>query len=199
MSYKAIKRIMDILISIAVMPFFILILPFIAVGIKISSRGPIFFKAKRVSCGRIITILKFRTMVLGAENIKNKLNYLNERGNGPFFKISKDPRVTKIGRILRKFWLDEIPQILNVLKGDISLVGPRPYEPEEVERYPKEYQFLKYEKAGITGLSQIKGSSNLHFEEVLKYDFYYAKHKSIWFDIKILFRTFLLLFNPSGV
>ncbi|MFA5172963.1 MAG: sugar transferase [Candidatus Paceibacterota bacterium] len=199
MKYDFSKRAMDLVIFFLVLPFFVLILPFVALAIKAESRGPVFFKARRVSKGRAVTIYKFRTMALGAEEKKKELNHLNERKDGPFFKISKDPRVTKIGRILRKFWIDETPQIFNVLKGEISFVGPRPYEPEEMEKYPEEYRFLKNEKAGITGLSQIKGSSNLPFLEVLKYDAYYARHKSLGLDLKILFKTFLLLFDPSGV
>jgi len=190
---------MDIILSIAGVAIFILILPFVAIAIKLDSKGPIFFKARRVSADRTITILKFRTMVNGADGMKNRLSHLNERTDGPFFKITKDPRITKVGRTLRKLWLDETPQILSVLKGDISLVGPRPYEPEEIKNYPSEFQFLKNEKAGLTGFSQIKGSSNLPFRDVLKYDAYYARHKSLTLDLKILWKTFLLLFHPSGV
>ncbi|MDD4761465.1 MAG: sugar transferase [Candidatus Pacebacteria bacterium] len=199
MKYDFLKRMMDLAIFFLILPFFILIFPFVALAIKAGSRGPVFYKAKRVSGGKIITIYKFRTMFLGSEKKKKELNHLNERKDGPFFKISNDPRVTNIGRILRKFWIDETPQIFNVFKDEISFVGPRPYEPEEIEKYPTEYKFLKNEKAGITGLSQIKGSSNLPFSEVLKYDAYYARCKNLRLDLKIIFQTFLLLFNPSGV
>lgn len=199
MDYEKGKRILDVVISLAFLPFFMVIFPAAAILIKMGDGGPVFYRAKRVSQGRIILIYKFRTMVLGAERKKKELMEKNERSDGPFFKIAKDPRVTKAGRILRKFWIDEMPQIFNVLKGEISFVGPRPYEEEEIEKYPEEYNFLKKEKAGITGLSQINGSSNLPFEKVLEYDAYYARNKSLRLDLKIIWKTFLLLFNPSGV
>ena len=195
-----VKRFLDIVISFIGLLILALLVPFVFILIKLwGDKGPLFYRAKRVSMGKIFYIYKFRTMKEGSSRMKKDLGHLNERGDGPFFKISKDPRVTRAGRVLRKFWIDELPQLVNVFKGEISLVGPRPYEPEEIDKYPDEYRFLRYEKAGITGLSQIKGSSNLPFEKVLEYDSYYAKHKSIWLDAYILFRTFLLIFNPSGV
>ncbi|PIR05125.1 MAG: hypothetical protein COV57_00730 [Candidatus Liptonbacteria bacterium CG11_big_fil_rev_8_21_14_0_20_35_14] len=200
MIYLVVKRFLDISISIIGLVFLILLLPFVFILIKsLGGFGPLFYKARRVSMGKIFYIYKFRTMKNGASELKKDLSHLNERDDGPFFKISLDPRVTVAGKILRKFWIDELPQLYNVLKGEISLVGPRPYEPEEIEKYPKDYKFLKYEKAGITGLSQINGSSNLPFKKVLEYDSYYAKHKSLKLDLYILCRTFLLIFNPSGV
>lgn len=195
----AVKRGLDLIISVVGLIFLIIITPFIALAIKLDGSGPVFFRARRVSAGRVVTIFKFRTMRLGAETEKSSLLHLNERPDGPFFKVCDDPRVTRVGRVLRKYWLDELPQLWNVLHGDISLVGPRPYEPEEIDCYPPDFQFLRYEKAGITGLSQINGSWNLPFVKVLEYDAHYARHKSLWLDIKILTRTALLLRHPSGV
>ncbi|OGZ04573.1 MAG: hypothetical protein A2604_01520 [Candidatus Liptonbacteria bacterium RIFOXYD1_FULL_36_11] len=193
------KRLLDITVSLVALPVIFLFFPFIALAIKLDSKGQVFFKSRRVSKGRIVIIYKFRTMVVGAEKMKKSIKHLNERNDGPFFKIKNDPRVTKVGKILRKFWIDELLQFFNVLKGDISLVGPRPYPPEEVFKYPKEYAFLSRAKAGITGLSQINGSSSLPFLEVLKFDSYYVKNVSLRLDLKILWKTLLLIRKPSGV
>jgi len=197
--YLILKRILDIILSCVGLIFVLIIFPFVALAIKLNSRGPVFFKAKRISQGRVVIIYKFRTMFQNAHQDKNNLKHLNERSDGPFFKIKNDPRITSVGKTLRKFWLDETPQFWNVLKGDISLVGPRPYEPDEINKYPKDYLFLRQEKSGITGLSQVKGSSNLTFNQVLFYDAYYIKNRSFWLDLKIIWKTILLLFNPSGV
>lgn len=197
--YAAAKRGVDIIVSAVGLIFLGICLPFITLAVKLDSPGPVFFRARRVSAGRVITIFKFRTMRASAETEKSSLLHLNERRGSPFFKISRDPRVTRVGRVLRQYWLDELPQLWNVLRGDISLVGPRPYEPEEIASYPPAYQFLRYEKAGITGLSQINGSWNLSYAKVLEYDAYYARHKSLRLDLKIIAKTALLLRHPSGV
>lgn len=197
--YAVAKRGMDFVISGLGLIFLIAITPFVALAIKLNSPGPVFFRARRVSAGRLVTIFKFRTMRLGAAEEKPSLLHLNERRDSPFFKISRDPRVTHVGRVLRKYWLDELPQFWNVFRGDISLVGPRPYEPEEIAGYPPAYQFLRYEKAGLTGLSQINGSWNLPFVKVLEYDAYYARRKSLRLDFEIIAKTALLLRHPSGV
>lgn len=200
MIFKILKRVVDIIGSIVsliiLLPFF----PFIALAIKINSKGPILIKLDRVSEGRIIKVYKFRSMIVGAENKKRDLLNLNERKDGPFFKIKNDPRITKVGKILRKFRLDELPQLINVLKGELSLVGPRPHEPEELFSYPREYRELLAAKTGLTGLSQINGASSLKFLKELELDDYYLKNISLWLDIKILFKTLIIFFtDPTGV
>jgi len=190
-----IKRIMDFfgaLIGLVVLsPLFVVI----AFLIKWDSEGPVFKKLKRVSKGREFYLYKFRSMVKDAEKFKKELLFLNERKDGPFFKIKNDPRITRFGKFLRKYHLDELPQLINVLKGEISLVGPRPHEPEEVETYKDKYKEVILAKAGITGLSQISGASLLPFKEEMRLDYKYIKNHSIWLDIKILFRTIIKFFS----
>jgi len=197
---KILKRTIDIIGSliglIILLPFF----PFIALAIKINSKGPVLIKLDRVSGGRIIKVYKFRSMVIDAEKMKKGLLILNERNDGPFFKIKNDPRITRIGKILRKFRLDELPQLINVLKGELSLVGPRPHEPEELFAYPREYRELLTAKTGLTGLSQVNGASSLKFLKELEFDNYYLQNQSLWLDIKILFKTIFIFFtDPTGV
>jgi len=201
MSYDSQKRILDIIVGLGVFFFFLPVFVLAPILIVLDSPGPVFADIP-MRVGRkkkLFRLYKFRTMREGEEGMKAELKERNERKDGPFFKIKDDPRVTRVGRTLRKFWIDELPQLINVLRGEIALVGPRPYQPDEIAQYPEKYQFLKEEKAGITGLSQIKGSSNLPFREVLKYDAYYARHKSVGLDLWILLMTGLLLFKPNGV
>lgn len=174
--------------------------PFIALVIFLESGFPVFVKLSRISEGRAIGVYKFRTMIKGAEAMKGDLTDLNERKDGAFFKIKNDPRLTRVGKFLRKLRLDEFPQFWNVLQGNLSLVGPRPHEPEEVARYPKEFRKIAEHKAGLTGLSQVKGASALPFLKELKYDLYYVEHQSSALDLNILFQTIFIFFtDPTGV
>ena len=164
------------------------------------TNSPVLIKLNRVSEGKIIGVYKFRSMEVGAENRKKDLLSMNERKDGPFFKIKNDPRITKVGRFLRKTRVDELPQLINVLKGELSLVGPRPHEPEELYAYPREYRILLAAKTGITGLSQVSGASGLPFLKELELDKYYLDNQSIWLDIKILLKTLFIFFtDPTGV
>ncbi len=192
---------MDIMGSVVGITAMFVLYPFIALAIKLDSPGPIFATLARVSSGKTIRAYKFRSMKSGAHLQKyNELAHLNERKDGPFFKIKNDPRLTRVGKIIRKFRLDEFPQFINVLKGEMSLVGPRPHEPEEISQYPDRYKNLPLAKAGITGYSQVSGASSLPFLKELELDDYYLKNKSAWFDLKIILRTFLiLLFDPTAV
>jgi|SRR3989344_3630451 len=174
--------------------------PLIAAAIKLESRGPVFVKLARVSAGKKIIVYKFRSMYQGAHQMKAALSVLNERADGPFFKIKKDPRVTHVGRILRKFRVDEFPQLINVIKGELSLVGPRPHEPEEVIFYPHPYKHLLLAKAGVTGLSQVSGASGLPFMKELELDDHYVKNRSLTMDAKILAKTVKIIFSdPTAV
>jgi len=180
---------------ILITPFF----PMIAAAIKIDSRGPVIIKLSRVSEGKEIGVYKFRSMVKDAHKIKANLLELNER-DGCFFKMRHDPRVTKVGRALRRFRLDEIPQLVNVLTGELALVGPRPHEPEEVAQYPEEYKSLLLARAGVTGLSQVSGASSLPFLEELRLDKHYTLNISPLRDFKILGKTVaIFLFDPTAV
>jgi len=199
-NYPFWKRIEDIffgLIGIAVL--FILYIP-IAILIKIDGPGPIFVRLNRISDGRLIRVYKFRSMIEGAPRMKEKLQHLNERTDGPFFKVRNDPRITTIGRILRKFRVDELPQVINVVKGELSIVGPRPHEPEEVEGYPEEYKNLTDSRGGITGLSQVNGASGLAFLKELELDETYIKKQSLFLDLKIILKTLKILFSdPTAI
>ena len=157
-------------------------------------------KLSRVSEGREILVYKFRSMVKDARDKKKDLVHLNERQDGPFFKIKQDPRITRVGRWLRKFRLDEFPQLLNVLRGELSLVGPRPHESEEVVNYPEAYRHLPKLRAGVTGLSQVSGASSLPFLKELELDDFYSKNMSLGSDIKIILKTLGILFSdPTAV
>ncbi len=194
------RRLLDILGALLGLTVLAPLVPFVAAAIAMESRGPVFVKLDRVSAGRTIKCYKFRSMYNGAHAMKGILTVLNERSDGPFFKIRKDPRVTKVGRVLRKFRIDEFPQLLNVLKGELSLVGPRPHEPGEVAFYPHPYKHLVLAKAGITGLSQVSGASGLPFKKELELDDYYIKHRNLALDAKILARTVKIIFSdPTAV
>lgn len=194
------KRVLDIIGSVIGLLLIAPLAPFIALAIKLETNGPVLVKLARVSYGRIIYAYKFRSMIKGAHGLKIQLAALNERVDGPFFKLKNDPRITKVGRILRKFRIDEFPQLINVLKGEMALVGPRPHEPEEVIHYPGPYKHLLLAKAGVTGLSQVNGASSLPFLEELGLDSYYVKNQSLWLDIKIITKTITIIFtDPTAV
>jgi exopolysaccharide biosynthesis polyprenyl glycosylphosphotransferase len=197
---RIIKRVIDLLVStcalILLSPLFLLI----ALGIKLDSAGPVFMKLDRIGQGKKFQLIKFRSMIRGAHQMKynpdgtlrEEFKRINERGEGPLFKAHNDPRVTRFGRLLRKTRLDEFPQLFNVLRGEMSLVGPRPHEPEEVAKYAKNHRKLLTIKPGITGMSQVSGSSDLDFEREVKLDVYYIENWSLLLDILLLFKTFLI-------
>lgn len=194
------RRLVDIIGSgvglVLMAPF----MPIISAAIKIESRGPAIIKLDRVSRGKKIQVYKFRSMYQGAHLMKGILAVLNERTDGPFFKMRKDPRVTKVGRLLRKFRIDEIPQLINVFKGEMALVGPRPHEPKEVIHYPNEYKHLMLAKAGLTGLSQVSGASGLPFLKELELDAHYVKNRTLAMDARILAKTAAIMFtDPTAV
>src|SRR3989344_5940668 len=197
---QVVKKALDIVGAIAGIIFSAPFFPFIAVAIKLDTPGPVLVKIPRVSVGKTIKVYKFRSMVEGAREMRARLAALNERNDGPFFKMKNDPRVTRVGRILRKYRIDEFPQLINVLKGELSLVGPRPHEPEEVIHYPGEYKHLILAKAGVTGLSQVNGASSLPFLKELELDSFYEKNKSLWLDMKIIGKTISIIFtDPTAV
>ncbi len=194
------KRVFDVVGALGGLIFIVPFFPFIAIAIVLEDGLPVLVKLDRVSKGRIVKVYKFRSMIKNAREAKKSLLHLNERNDGPFFKIKNDPRLTKTGKFLRKFRLDEFPQFLNVLSGDLALVGPRPHEPEEMFSYPNEFKKLYLAKAGLTGLSQVMGASALPFKKELEFDLYYFENKSLWLDFLILFKTvWIFFFDPTGV
>ncbi len=192
-----IKYLLDYILGIILFLGFLIILPFIAIFIKADSRGPIFYKQKRYGKNyKIIEIFKFRTMVADADKNSMILNKIYDRNGG--FKIREDPRITKAGRFLRKTSLDELPQILNVLKGDLSIVGPRALAIEEGDMLKDWERKRMIVKQGITGLWQVSGRSDLDYEERMKLDLYYIHNWSIWLEIKILFLTVIHILTGKG-
>jgi exopolysaccharide biosynthesis polyprenyl glycosylphosphotransferase len=171
----------------------------LAVVIKATSRGPALYRQTRVGRdGRPFTVYKLRTMVDGAHEHRGHLIPLNDVSGGPLFKLKDDPRVTRIGRALRRFSLDELPQLWNVLTGSMSIVGPRPALPEEVERYEPHVFGRLLVKPGITGLWQVSGRSNLSWDESVRLDPYYVRNRSFALDVKILLRTVAAVFSGRG-
>jgi len=170
----------------------------VALAIKLETRGPIFVKLKRVSKNRDFWLYKFRSMVENAETLKAGLLPFNERKDGPLFKMKNDPRVTRVGRFIRRFRIDELPQFVNILKGDMSLVGPRPHQPDEIAKYEKHHKKLLAIKAGATGFAQISGSSDLPFEDEVALDTFYIENWSLLLDLKIILKTIFKIFTDQS-
>ncbi len=197
-SHEIAKRTMDVLLSSAGLIITSPILLIISIAIKLTSKGPILFKQERVGLnGRRFMMLKFRSMVVNAEELKEKLIHLNEM-SGPVFKITNDPRVTKIGRIIRKTSLDELPQLWNVFINDMSLVGPRPPLPSEVNMYDPKHRKRLAVKPGITCIWQISGRNEVDFEDWMRMDIDYIENWSFKKDIEILFKTVPAVLAKKG-
>lgn len=195
---QIIKRIVDVVGAtiglILLSPIFLIV----AFVIKWETDGPVFVKLKRVSKSKIFELYKFRSMVRNAEVLKHMLLRYNEREGGPLFKLKNDPRVTKIGKLIRKTRIDELPQLWNVLIGDISLVGPRPHQPDEIQQFMKHHRKVLAIKAGASGLAQISGSSDLPFEEEVSLDTFYIENWSLLLDLKVMVKTVLKLFTDKS-
>ena len=196
---RVLKRTIDIVGSAMGMVVLSPLFAAVAVLVKMDSKGPVFVALPRISMGKTFMLYKFRSMIDNAHALKGQLLDQNERKDaGPLFKMHNDPRITRIGRFLRRTRLDEFPQLYNALRGDISLVGPRPHEPEEVAQYEAHHKKLLVIKSGITGMAQISGASDLPFEEEVKLDTYYIENWSLFLDFKILLRTALTLFRDRS-
>jgi len=193
------KRCLDVAGALAGLGFTVFLFPFIALAIRLDSPGPLFFGQVRVGeNGRLFTCWKFRSMYRDAERQKKELIRLNEM-NGAIFKIRNDPRVTRVGRFLRRMSLDELPQFWNVLRGEMSLVGTRPPTPEEVAGYEYKHRKRICIKPGITGLWQVSGRNDIRdFDEVVRLDIEYIDQWSLWLDVKILLKTFRVLLARDG-
>ncbi|MGE3164668.1 MAG: sugar transferase [Planctomycetota bacterium] len=194
----AIKRTVDVLGATVGLVLLALPMLFIALLIKLTSRGPVLFEQRR--CGRnhhTFGMLKFRTMVPGAEKMKAALEHLNEV-DGPAFKVKNDPRVTPLGRFLRKYSLDELPQLLNVLRGDMSLVGPRPPIPTEVEKYEWWQRRRLSMRPGLTCLWQVSGRNGIGFGEWMLLDLAYIDNWSLRLDLSLLLRTIPAVLRGRG-
>ncbi len=199
------KRIVDLggagLGLIFLSPLFLVV----SLAIKLDTRGPVLVRLRRVSRNREIWLLKFRSMIAAdpdgsADSLKASLMPQNERQDGPLFKMKNDPRITRVGRFIRKFRIDELPQLWNVIQGNLSLIGPRPHQPDEIAQYQKHHKKLLAIKAGCSGLAQISGSSDLPFEEEVTLDTFYIENWSLWLDFKIILKTaWKMLHDRSAV
>mgnify|MGYP004662091881 FL=1 len=202
--YRFIKRIIDIIGGLAGI---VLLIPMTIVLYLISifskeNKGPIFYEQLRVGKnGKYFRIYKFRTMIIGADKILKKYLEENEEARIEFEKNQKleyDPRITKLGKILRKTSLDEFPQFINVLKGDMSLIGPRPLVEGELDAHNGNHKLYESVKPGITGYWGVNGRSNTTYEERLELEYYYAKNFSFWLDTKIFFKTIISIVKREG-
>ncbi|MCH7564710.1 MAG: sugar transferase [Gemmatimonadetes bacterium] len=196
---QGVKRLMDILVSgvglVLLLPVFV-VLPIV---IRLTSRGPGYYRWSVLGqYARPFRGFKFRSMVVNADELKESMAHLNHM-QGPAFKVRNDPRVTPVGRFLRKFSIDELPQLWSVFKGDMSLVGPRPPFPEEYERFKPWHRAKLSVKPGVTCLWQISGRSDIHdFEQWVELDMRYIREWSLWLDLKILMRTIPVVSRGSG-
>lgn len=196
--YIILKRTLDIICSIIGLTILSPIIVVVAILIKLESKGPIIFSQKRVGLnGKEFNMYKFRSMIQNAEELKEKLAKQNEM-SGPMFKIKDDPRVTKVGKFIRKTSIDELPQLINVLKGEMSLVGPRPSLPKEVAKFER-WMLKRLEvKPGLTCYWQVSGRNNIDFEDWMRLDLQYIEERSFLLDLKLIFKTFFVLFGDKN-
>lgn len=192
------KRGFDIVFSLSALIFIAPVLLFIAIVVKLDSEGPILYVSERIGRnGRCFRFLKFRTMVKDADSLRSGLLHLNER-KGQLFKMSNDPRMTRMGRFLRRYSLDELPQFYCVLTGHMSVVGPRPCLPSEFARYTQEQRRRLEAVPGITGLWQVEARRNPSVEAYFKLDNHYVDNWNLWMDAKILMKTLYVVISGTG-
>lgn len=210
MLYKTVKRLIDVVGAVVLLIIFSPVLIITAIAIKITSKGPIFADTpKRVGKeGKLFYPYKFRSMIENAHELLKtdpRFKKLYEEYKKSSYKLHEDPRVTSVGKFIRKHSIDEIPQLVNVLKGDMSIVGPRPYYPDELKNQQKRYPHTKKlvkevlsVRPGITGYWQVSGRSEINFDKRIEMDAYYARKNSIWLDILILIRTPWAMISGQG-
>lgn len=197
-----VKRVLDVVVASCALALLAPLLAVCAIAIKLDSPGPALFRQRRVGKeGRRFELVKLRSMSVDAEELKQGVAHLSLHGAGTetgIFKVSQDPRITRVGRVLRRFSLDELPQLLNVLRGDMSLVGPRPLPENEDRRIEGRFRRRVDLQPGLTGLWQVHGRSNIPFEGMVDLDYLYVTNWSLWRDMKLLIRTFTVVLRGSG-
>lgn len=197
--YLFIKRSLDIIVSFIGLIFLIPITLIVGLAIKIEDGGPVFFKQTRVTKnGKLFKLYKYRSMVVNAEKIRDTMDDVNEM-DGPVFKVKDDKRITKVGHFIRKTSIDELPQLINVFLGDMSIVGPRPALPREVEEYDSYAKRRLEVKAGLTCIWQVqKNRNNISFKDWMNMDVEYVENQSIALDLKLIFKTFKAVLTCQG-
>ena len=196
--YDFIKRLFDIVCSLAALIFLSPILLLVCIAIKVESPGPVIFKQERIGKNKkTFKMYKFRSMVSDAEKLKADLMKENQR-NGPMFKIKNDPRVTKVGHFIRRTSIDELPQLVNILKGEMSIVGPRPSLPNEVKQFEPWMLERLSVKPGLTCYWQVQGRDNIEFEDWMKLDVKYVRERGFLLDLKLIFKTFFVLLGDPN-
>jgi lipopolysaccharide/colanic/teichoic acid biosynthesis glycosyltransferase len=199
-------RVLDLLVAASVLLVLAPLLIAIAVAVRIDSKGPVLFRQRRVGRGRReFTIFKFRTMCEDADSSRHRkyvqtlIDGTRESERGHLYKLSVDDRVTRVGRFLRSWSLDELPQLINVLRGQMALVGPRPVIPYEIDMYPDAYLKRFVVKPGLTGLWQVSGRNERTYDEMVSFDIEYAESSSLWLDLRILAKTVPVVLRRQGV
>lgn len=197
--YRTVKRLFDIIASAIAVVLLSPVFLIIAICIKVNDpKGPVFYSQTRVGKdGKQFKMFKFRSMVTNADELLAQLKAQNEI-NGAMFKMKDDPRITKVGRVIRKYSLDELPQLINVIGGSMSIVGPRPPLVSEVEQYTDYDKQRLMVKPGATGMWQVGGRSDVDFAEMVELDLTYIQERSIWLDLKIMFETVKVMIMPNG-
>lgn len=197
--YFIIKRIIDVIGALCGILLLSPVMIVVAIWIKLDSKGPVFFGHKRLGMkGEFIKVYKFRTMLPNAEELLKKLTPKQKIEFEESFKLENDPRITKLGQFLRKSSLDELPQLLNILKGNMSIVGPRPIVEREIENYGIYGDKLLSVKPGLTGNWQASGRSDTTYDERVQLDMEYIDYRSVWVDLKIIFKTFGAVVRKQG-
>jgi lipopolysaccharide/colanic/teichoic acid biosynthesis glycosyltransferase len=197
--HSAIKRGLDLMLSLLSLVVLLPVIALIAVLIKLDTPGPVFFRQRRIGRrGHDFGMLKFRTMVDGADDRKDELRHLNEAANG-LFKIHEDPRITRVGRWLRKTSLDELPQLFQVINGEMSIVGPRPLVPEEDAQIHGPYRCRTEVRPGMTGPWQVAGSSQVPIDEMMELDREYVENWTAWRDVSLIMQTIPHVVMRRGV
>ncbi|MEZ4502026.1 MAG: sugar transferase [Dehalococcoidia bacterium] len=196
--YDVLKRVLDILLAAILLLMLAPVMLAVALAIKLDSPGPIFFRQRRIGLReRPFTLVKFRSMHVDAEERAEAIRHLNIT-DGPTFKAKDDPRLTRVGKWLRQYSLDELPQLANVLRGEMSLVGPRPMLAQEVEAMSSAYRERFAVKPGLTCIWQVSGRSHIGFDDWMKLDLRYVRERSLWLDIVLLARTPLAVVTARG-
>ncbi len=193
------RRVLELTVAVTALLVLAPLLLVIALVIVATSRGPVIYRQQRVGLGgQTFEILKFRTMTRGAVELAEELFARVDNGSGPLNKLYDDPRVTRVGRWLRRSSLDELPQLWNVVNGTMALVGPRPATPQEVARFTARDHRRHAVRPGVTGITQVSGRSDLDWEDAIRLDLDYVQRRSLWFDLRILLRTVPAVLRARG-